>query len=181
LDLTNAAKVAVWLAVGLPAACAMEPWAALLHGRAWHGPLWPVHRSHHAPRRGRFERNDALSATHAPVAMALVLYGCLGAPGLAREAAFGAGLGMTLFGLAYVLVHDGLVHGRLPVSWLLRFRYLRRVRGAHLVHHRTGGAPFGLFLGPWTLRRRHRAARERATRPPQRAVAATPSRASASR
>ncbi len=172
-------KALIWLAVGLPVAFAMELWAALLHGRVWHGLLWSLHRSHHAPRAGRFEANDALSFTHAPAAVALILYGCLGAPGPWREAAFGAGLGMTLFGLAYALIHDGLVHERLPASWFMRFRYLRRVRGAHIVHHRTGGAPYGLFLGPWALRRAHR--RDRATRPPQRASASGPSRPAASR
>lgn len=140
-------SVAIWIAVALPVAAAMELWAALLHGRVWHGVLWGVHRSHHRRRVGPFESNDLLSALHAPIAIALILYGCLGEPGALREVAFGAGIGMTLFGLAYVLVHDGLVHGRLPVGWLGRVPYLARVRDAHLVHHTRGHAPFGLFLG----------------------------------
>jgi beta-carotene 3-hydroxylase len=52
-----------------------------------------------------------------------------------------------------VVVHDGLVHGRLPVGFLRRSAYLRRVVAAHRVHHARGGAPYGLFLGPWVLRR----------------------------
>ena len=80
--------------------------------------------------------------------MALILYGCVGTPGPLREIAFGLGLGMTAFGLAYMIVHDGLVHGRLPVAWLGRVAFLRRVHEAHLKHHEKGGPPFGLFLGP---------------------------------
>ena len=101
-------------------------------------------------RRGRFEANDALSALHAPIAIALVLFGCAGPAGAAREIAFGAGAGMTPFGLAYLVVHDGLVHERLPVPWLARVPYLRAVARAHRVHHAgaLGGPPFGLFLGP---------------------------------
>lgn len=139
----------------------MEPWAALLHGWVWHSALWRVHRSHHqgprdiAPRvhQSRWEANDILSLTHAPLAVAAILYGCVGPPGTLREVLYGVGLGMTLFGVGYVLVHDGLAHDRLPVRGLLRWRYMRRVCMAHRVHHRTGRAPFGLFLGPWALPR----------------------------
>lgn len=29
---------------------------------------------------------------------------------------FGAGLGITLFGISYMFIHDGLVHRRFPVG-----------------------------------------------------------------
>lgn len=151
-------SIAIWTVTALATATAMEGWAALLHGRVWHGLLWFMHRSHHRRRRGRWERNDALSVLHAPIAVALILYGCVAAPGALRDVAFGVGIGMTLFGLAYVVVHDGLVHGRLPVAWLARLSYFARVREAHLVHHRTGAAPYGLFLGPWVVEQKRRAA-----------------------
>lgn len=147
-------SIAIWIITGLAAFAAMEVWAAFLHGRVWHHALWRIHRSHHAKRRGVFEHNDALSSLHAPIATGLILYGCAAAPGVLRDVAFGFGLGMTCFGVAYVVVHDGLVHRRLPVSGLARFSYLARVRDAHRVHHSTGGAPFGLFLGPLVVERR---------------------------
>lgn len=141
----------VWTAVAVVVAVAMDFWAALLHGRVWHSWLWGVHRSHHEPRPdgARFEANDALSLLHAPIAIALILFGCRGAPGIAREVAFGVGIGMSAFGIAYVVVHDGLVHERMPVKWLLRFRYFRSVVRAHRVHHSlaAGGAPYGFFFG----------------------------------
>jgi beta-carotene 3-hydroxylase len=145
-------KVGLWFAVGIPTVLFMELWSAVLHGKIWHGALWSLHESHHAPT-GRWEKNDILSITHAPIAMALIFYGCLGPIGYGREICFGIGLGMTVFGMAYIVVHDGLVHGRLPVQWLAKYRYLRQVRNAHLVHHRTGAAPHGLFFGPWVVKR----------------------------
>ena len=145
------AHAIVWTAVATVVAVAMDFWAAFLHGRVWHSWLWNVHRSHHEPRRegDRFEANDALSLLHAPIAVALILYGCRGTPGVAREVAFGVGLGMSAFGIAYVVVHDGLVHERMPVTWLLRFRYFRAVVRAHRVHHSlaVGGVPYGFFFG----------------------------------
>ena len=148
------AHALVWAPVAVAVAAAMDGWAALLHRAVWHGPLWFLHRSHHRPRRGRFEANDALSVTHAPAALALILYGCAGPAGTLREVAFGAGAGMTAFGLAYLLVHDGLVHGRLPVRFLLRVGALRAVVRAHERHHAEGpgAAPYGLFFGPLTAR-----------------------------
>jgi beta-carotene 3-hydroxylase len=183
---TGIEKLCVWLVAGLPVLVAMEPWSRVLHGRVWHGPLFVVHRSHHRPRAGRFEWNDVLSGTHAPVAMALILFGCVDA-GVVREIAFGVGLGMTLFGLSYVLVRQAR-HGRLP-SALAKSAFLQRVKAAHLRHHHNGGrAPYGLFLGPWEAaeprRRRHAASgatSDRASPAPQRATASGPSRAKTSR
>ena len=139
----------VFVPVALAVAFAMELWADLLHGKIWHGILWVIHRTHHRKNTGRWEKNDFLSVLHAPIAIALILYGCRGPAGFLREALFGVGIGMSIFGLSYLVVHDGLVHGRLPVGGLARFAYLRAVVAAHRFHHTKNGAPYGLFLGPF--------------------------------
>ena len=135
--------------VALVVAFAMEFWADLLHGKIWHGILWVIHRTHHRKNTGKWETNDFLSVLHAPIAIALIFYGCLGPEGVLREVLFGSGIGMTMFGISYLVVHDGLVHGRLPVASLGRFAYLREVVAAHRFHHTKNGAPYGLFLGPF--------------------------------
>ena len=61
--------IAVAVAIG------MEFWAMLLHGRLWHGPWWPTHRSHHTPRTGPFELNDAFAVLHAALAIVLIIGG----------------------------------------------------------------------------------------------------------
>ncbi len=146
-------KVVIWLAVGLPVAFGMEGWARVLHGRLWHGVLWRFHESHHVEQPGYFELNDLFAVFHAAVAIPMMLYGCVGPEGWAREALFGLSLGMTAFGLSYAVVHDGLVHGRLPVAFLRRSAWIRRIEAAHKVHHRDGEAPYGLFRGPAEVRR----------------------------
>ena len=154
--MTTLVQVAIGSVVAALVAAAMEPWARLLHGRVWHRWLYRIHRSHHTRRTGRFEHNDALSLFHAPIAAGLVMLGC-NLHGIAAPLAIGCGAGMTAFGIAYVIVHDGLVHGRLPVTFLLRAPYLRRVREAHAIHHARGAAPYGFFLGPRELMRASRA------------------------
>lgn len=177
-------EILVSVIVALVVAPLMEPWARFLHGRVWHGVLYPVHESHHTARTGRFEANDVLSATHAPIAAALVIVGCI-MHGIVGAVLRGAGIGMTLFGIAYVVVHDGLVHERLPVQGLARLRVFRRIRGAHRVHHRTGGPPYGLFVGPAELakakKRAHDDIAPAASRAAQRTLAAGPSAPKASR
>lgn len=173
----------ITVAVAALVAPLMELWSRLLHGRVWHGVLYRVHESHHRAREGRFEANDFLSVTHAPIAAALVIAGCI-MHGFAGAALRGVGIGMTLFGVAYVVVHDGLVHGRLPVEGLARLRFFRRIRGAHRVHHRTGGPPYGLFAGPSELasrRRDHDATAPAARRAAHRTLATGPSASKASR
>ena len=78
--------------------------------------------------------------------------------------------GFNSFGVAYLVMHDGLVHRRLPVRWLLRFGYVREIYRAHLIHHtgREGRVPYGFFLAPWELARITRSRStpsERAPRP----------------
>ncbi len=143
------AEPALWLPA-IAAFVAMEFWSMWVHRKLWHGPLWWGHRSHHAPRIGPFERNDAFAWVHAAIAGPMVYFGLRDG----HAVLLGIGGGMTAFGLCYAVVHDGLVHGRLPVAALARIPALRRIRNAHLAHHQGAHRPpYGLFLGPWELRR----------------------------
>jgi beta-carotene 3-hydroxylase len=157
------------LVTGVLVAALMEGWAAWLHGKLWHGPLWPAHRSHHPPPPAPGQRppsgwefNDIFGLCHAMVAAPLIMWGLTPPFDLPQQLALGVGMGMTAFGLAYGVVHDGLVHGRLPVGFLRRSAFLRRVAAAHRVHHKLGGPPFGLFCGPWALRRHAARRKQRA-------------------
>ncbi len=144
----------VWWAVGaVPAFALMEPWSRFVHGRVWHGALWGMHRSHHEPRLGRFELNDVFVFAHALAVGPLFALAAFAPATWWREVLFGVAVGVSLFGVSYAVLHDGLAHGRLPVGWLGRVSWLRRIVGAHRAHHATGGAPYGFFLGPRELRR----------------------------
>jgi beta-carotene 3-hydroxylase len=149
-------EIIATVGLSLVVACAMEPWSRFVHGRWWHGPLYGLHRTHHPDAtedRRWWEANDLFSLLHALPAAFALYFGWAVLDGVAAVLATGLGLGLCSYGMAYVVVHDGLVHGRLPVGFLARWRFFRRVRAAHEVHHRQGGVPFGLFLGPRELRR----------------------------
>ncbi|XP_074560668.1 LOW QUALITY PROTEIN: beta-carotene hydroxylase 2, chloroplastic-like [Curcuma longa] len=139
-------------ALSVGAAVGMEFWARWAHRALWHASLWHMHESHHRPRDGPFELNDVFAIINAVPAISLMAYGFFNR-GLLPGLCFGAGLGITLFGMAYMFVHDGLVHRRFPVGPIANVPYFRRVAAAHQIHHmdKFEGVPYGLFLGPKEL------------------------------
>ncbi|XAR71695.1 Beta-carotene 3-hydroxylase [Bertholletia excelsa] len=136
-------------ALSVGAAVGMEFWARWAHRALWHASLWHMHESHHRPREGPFELNDVFAIINAVPAITLLSYGLFN-KGLVPGLCFGAGLGITVFGMAYMFVHDGLVHKRFPVGPIANVPYFRRVAAAHQLHHsdKFNGVPYGLFLGP---------------------------------
>ncbi|XP_010521362.1 PREDICTED: beta-carotene 3-hydroxylase 1, chloroplastic-like isoform X2 [Tarenaya hassleriana] len=133
----------------LVAAVGMEFWARWAHRALWHASLWHMHESHHKAREGPFELNDVFAVINAVPAVGLFSYGFFN-KGFVPGLCFGAGLGITVFGIAYMFVHDGLVHKRFPVGPIANVPYFRRVAAAHQLHHtdKFKGVPYGLFLGP---------------------------------
>ncbi|MED6118330.1 hypothetical protein PIB30_001558 [Stylosanthes scabra] len=139
-------------ALSVGAAVGMEFWARWAHRALWHASLWHMHESHHRPRDGPFELNDVFAIINAVPAIALLSFGFFH-KGLVPGLCFGAGLGITVFGMAYMFVHDGLVHRRFPVGPIANVPYFRKVAAAHQLHHsdKFNGVPYGLFLGPKEL------------------------------
>lgn len=156
-----------WILVAAAAFVAMEGVAWLAHRYVMHGWGWGWHRSHHEPHDGLLEKNDWYAVVGTAAAIGLfLLAGRVQSPALQAMAA-----GITAYGIAYSLVHDGLVHQRWPVRWVPRGGYLQRLVQAHRLHHavrtREDGVSFGFLLAPdpkrlaATLRaRRARAAEE---------------------
>ena len=77
------------------------------------------------------------------------------------------GVGMTVYGVLYFILHDILVHRRLPMPWEPRRGYLKRLVQAHRLHHATrqqsGAVSFGFLYArpPAVLSRQLRANRRR--------------------
>lgn len=147
-------ELASTLALVAGAAFGMEMYARWVHKDMWHdNPVgWVLHASHHEPRTGAFEANDIYALVNALPAMGLCLYGFL-RPDVWGGVAFGAGLGITMFGICYMFVHDGLVHKRFPVGPIADLPAMKRIVLAHQLHHsdKYGGLPYGMFLGPQEL------------------------------
>jgi beta-carotene 3-hydroxylase len=135
---------------------AMEPITALVHRFVMHGIGLGLHRSHHRPVRPgesprRWEANDAFPVMFAAIVMIGFAIG-FNVAGL--DVLVPIGVGVTVYGAAYALVHDVYIHGRLPLFAERTVPGLERLAAAHRIHHRHDGAPYGMLV-PVVARRRH--------------------------
>jgi beta-carotene 3-hydroxylase len=137
------------IAIALGAVAAMEGAAYVGHRWVMHGFMWSLHRSHHEPRRGIFEANDWFAVFGAVPAIALIYAGT--ALGWGNWLMW-LGVGITGYGAIYFGFHDIIVHRRVPVSWVPRGRYMKRIVQAHRLHHvvetKAGTVSFGFIYAP---------------------------------
>ncbi len=134
------------LSIVLATVIAMEIVATGVHRYVMHGFGWSWHRSHHEPRTGLLEANDLYALVFASIRLLFF------AAGTGVILPWWVGLGMSVYGALYALLHDGLVHRRLPVGKPPRKGYIKRLVQAHRLHHtsriREGGISFGFLYAP---------------------------------
>jgi beta-carotene 3-hydroxylase len=141
------------VALTLAAFVLMEPLTAATHRWIMHGLGERLHRSHHRPLATRWEANDAFPVVFAAV-VCLGLFIGFNLPGW--SALVPAGIGVTAYGLAYGLVHDVYIHGRMRWFGDRRIAALEYLADAHRIHHLYNAAPYGMLwpVVPAELRRR---------------------------
>ena len=148
----------------LASAAAMEGIAWAVHRYVMHGWGWGWHRSHHEAHDGPFELNDLYAVLFAVLAALIFMVASAFWPPL-----FWVATGMTVYGLLYAVVHDGLVHQRWPFRHTPRNPYLKRLVQAHRLHHavesREGSVSFGFLYAP-PVRELTRTLRTRMSRRP---------------
>jgi beta-carotene 3-hydroxylase len=134
----------VYIALGF---AAMEFSGWFIHKYLMHGPLWMIHKTHHQPSKSFFELNDLFSLLFGSVAIVLILLGVS-----EFDFRFWMGMGISLYGFLYFILHDVMVHRRL--KWFDRPRnpFLKGIFKAHQAHHKTNqkedAVSFGLFVVP---------------------------------
>ncbi len=129
---------------------AMEGVAWFTHKYIMHGPLWSLHRDHHKKESyGFFEHNDFFFLIFALPGIACLFFG------LRQDYnfLFFIGLGITIYGLAYFLVHDVFIHQRFRMFRNTDNAYFAAIRRAHKMHHKHidkhDGECFGMLWVPF--------------------------------
>ncbi len=123
---------------------AMEGVTWITHRFVMHGLLWILHEDHHQPRNHLFEKNDLFFVIFAIPSMILMYFGTH------DESLFYMlfiGIGITLYGAAYFLVHDIIIHQRFKYFTRTSNFYVRAIRKAHKVHHKHLGKEEGECFG----------------------------------
>jgi len=121
--------------------------AWLNHRFIMHGFLWHLHADHHKKDHDSwFERNDWFFLMYAIPSFLCILFGVLN--GLSWQ--LWVGFGIMLYGAAYFLVHDVIIHQRF--KWFTHSNnvYVLALRRAHKMHHKhvgkSNGESFGMLL-----------------------------------
>ncbi|MFI5128936.1 MAG: sterol desaturase family protein [Chitinophagales bacterium] len=143
-------KILLNILTVLVAFCSMEAVAWFTHKFVMHGLLWRLHKDHHKKETtGFFEHNDFFFLIFALPGIACLLIG------IANDlnSFFWIGLGITIYGFAYFLVHDIFIHQRLKLFRNSNNVYLRGIRRAHKMHHKhldkEQGECFGMLWVPF--------------------------------
>ena len=128
----------------------MEGVAWFMHKYVMHGFLWYFHEDHHQPNHTHFfEKNDFFFLIFAIPSIILCFLGTY-YPSLYYL--LGIGLGITVYGFAYFMVHDIFIHQRFKLFTRTDNVYFRAIRKAHKIHHKKMGKEdgecFGMLLVP---------------------------------
>ncbi|WP_240773199.1 fatty acid hydroxylase [Pontibacter sp. SGAir0037] len=126
----------------------MEGVAWAMHKYVLHGFMWFLHKSHHTKHDHAFEWNDLFFAYYGTLAMLFFVFGSD-----PIDYRFWIGAGITLYGIAYFVIHDVFIHRRLRVFGKSYNVYLKALNIAHKVHHsssaRDGAASYGMLWVSW--------------------------------
>ncbi len=129
---------------------AMEFVAWFTHKYVMHGLLWSWHEDHHKPhfkKEGFFEKNDLFFLVFAIPSAACYMLGTFYVD--LRFLLF-IGIGISIYGLIYFLIHDVYIHQRFKWFKQLEGRYSKAILKAHGAHHavqeKEGCVSFGLLV-----------------------------------
>jgi beta-carotene 3-hydroxylase len=118
----------------LGAIAGMEFMAWFAHKYIMHGFLWVLHEDHHKPhfdKSGFFEKNDAFFLIFA-IPSAFCYYFGIAGP---FHWLLYVGIGISIYGLIYFLIHDVYIHQRFSWFRQLENNYSKAILRAHGAHH----------------------------------------------
>jgi beta-carotene 3-hydroxylase len=127
--------------------CFMEFVAWFTHKYIMHGLLWYLHKDHHQGHEGFFEKNDSFFLIFALPSIYCYITGAL-----YHDFRLYIGIGISLYGLAYFIVHDIIIHQRFKLLRNWNNKYVIGIRRAHKIHHKhlgkEHGENFGMLIVP---------------------------------
>ena len=148
--LTNMENILINILIVLASFLSMEGVAWFTHKYVMHGLLWTLHKDHHKKESSAFfEHNDFFTLIFSFPGIAGLFFG------MQQDSnfLFWIGLGITIYGLAYFLVHDIFIHQRFKLFRNADNNYFKAIRRAHKVHHKhldkQDGECFGMLWVPF--------------------------------
>lgn len=135
----------IYVMIALLTFIMMEGITWLTHKYVMHGFLWYLHEDHHQKGPGFFEKNDAFFVIFAIPSWLCIMLGSMNE--LWWVVAIGSGIAM--YGAAYFIVHDIIIHQRFKFFTRSNNKYIKAIRWAHKMHHKhlhkEHGESFGML------------------------------------
>lgn len=142
-------NILLYIVITFAAFVGMEFMAWFTHKYVMHGFLWSWHEVHHKPqlKTGFFEKNDRFFLVFAiPSATCYIV----GSAVQGWFPLFFVGVGISIYGLVYFLIHDVYIHQRFQWFRQLDNPYSKAILRAHGAHHakqeKEDGESFGLLI-----------------------------------
>lgn len=136
----------LYILITLATFCIMEGITWLTHRYVMHGFLWYLHEDHHQKGPGFFEKNDAFFIIFAIPSWLCIMLGSMNE--VYWVVSIGAGIAM--YGFAYFLVHEIIIHQRIKLFTRSNNKYIKAIRWAHKMHHKHldkhEGESFGMLI-----------------------------------
>jgi len=136
----------LYLGITLLVFCTMEGITWLTHKHVMHGFLWYLHEDHHQKGKGFFEKNDAFFLIFAIPSWLCIMLGSM----FQQYVAVSIGFGIAMYGAAYFIVHEVIIHQRFKLFSKSNNRYIKVIRWAHKMHHKhldkEEGESFGMLI-----------------------------------
>jgi beta-carotene 3-hydroxylase len=123
--------------------CLMEGITWLTHRYVMHGFLWYLHKDHHQKGEGFFEKNDAFFVIFAVPSWLCIMLGSMNQ----NYWVVSIGAGIAMYGFAYFVVHEIIIHQRFKLFSRSNNRYIRAMRWAQKMHHKHIGKEHGESFG----------------------------------
>ena len=125
---------------------AMEFVAWFTHKYIMHGILWNVHLDHHqVDKNKKIQKNDYFFLIFALPSMLSIILGSTNSNYLLY-----IGIGIALYGFAYFIVHEIIIHQRIKIFRNTNSKYIRAIKRAHKIHHKNiekeDGESFGMLI-----------------------------------
>jgi len=136
----------IYILIAIAVFIVMEPVTWFTHKYIMHGFLWYLHEDHHKPHKGFFEKNDAFFLIFAIPSWLCIMVGSMHQ----NYISVSIGAGIAMYGFAYFLVHEIIIHQRFKLFTKSNNRYIKAIRWAHKMHHKhlekEEGESFGMLI-----------------------------------
>lgn len=121
----------------------MELVAWFAHKYVMHTFGWGLHEDHHRSNDHFFHKNDLYASIFAIPSWLNMMFGIMAGCDIRLY----IGIGILLYGAAYVYIHEAVIHNRWGSRKKVRGWYLQGVARAHFAHHKLDGKTNGRDVG----------------------------------